>query len=126
MSTPRDLLAAVLVKSFPAGGPVDVQRHPGAVDPPAKPTIMLRLDTVTPGTVRGHRVYTYALVLLSTLTDPDASDDQLDTLLEQTLTALDSYDPNMALTWAPATRGSYRLTTPAFEIPVTVHVAVTP
>jgi hypothetical protein len=126
VSTVRDLLGDLLAKSFPQPGPVDIQRHPGAVDPPAKPTIMLRLDTVAPGASRGQRAYTFALVLLSTLSDPDASDDQLDALLEATMSALDRFDPNLALTWATVTRGTYRLTVPAYEIPVTVHVAVTP
>jgi hypothetical protein len=121
----RTQLLALLTQSFPQPGPVVLLEHPTAVDAPAKPTIMLRLDTVDPGAARGVRAYGYALVLLVPATDSDLGDNALEALVDQALAAVDRVDPNLAGTWEQAKRGTYRGTTPAFEIPVAVHVAVT-
>lgn len=123
--TVRAALVDLLELSFPQPGPVVVLPHPTAVDPPAKPTVMLRLDAVTPGSARGVRTYNYAIVLLASSAEVDGSDEQLEDLLEQALAAVDRFDPSLAITWEQAKRGTYRGTIPAFEIPVAVHVAVT-
>ncbi len=123
--TVRENLQALLVVALPQPGPVIVLPHTTALDPPAKPTVMLRLDNVTPGAARGIRSYRYALVLLASSSEVEGSDVELEALVEQVLAALDRFDPNLAITIGEGKRGTYRGTTPAFEIPVAVHVAVT-
>jgi hypothetical protein len=123
--TVRQELQALLEQSFPQPGPVVVLPHSTQGDPPAKPTVMLRLDNVTPGAARGIRSYRYALVLLASSSEVEGSDVELEALVEDVLAALDRFDPNLAITIAEGKRGVYRGTTPAFEIPVAVHVAVT-
>jgi hypothetical protein len=124
MGTPRVELAELLEAGF-TGQPVTVLRHPSQIDPPAQSTVMLRLDKVTPGAARGIRAYTFAAVLLAGSSAVDGADVELEALLEQTLAVVDTFDPALAITWAEITRGVYRQTIPAFEIPLTVHVAVT-
>jgi hypothetical protein len=124
MPTPRAQLASLFTVGF-TGQAVTVLPNPTQIDPPAQSTVMLRLDKVGPGAVRGHRSYTFAAVLLAGSSAVDGADAELEALLEQALAIVDTFDPTLAITWAEATRGTYRQTIPAFEIPLTVHVAVT-
>lgn len=128
MATPRVELAELLEQGFAAriaAGTLLVLRHPTQIDPPAVSTVMLRLDKIGPGAVRGHRSYTFAVVLLAGSSAVDGADVELEQLLEETLAVVDTFDPALAITWAEATRGTYRQSIPAFELPLTVHVAVT-
>jgi hypothetical protein len=125
VATVRVELAELLEAQLVGAPTVAVLRHPSQLDPPAVSTVMLRLDKVSPGVVRGHRAYTFALVLLAGSSAVDGADVELEALVDRVLAALDTFDPALALTWAEGTRGVYRSTIPAFEIPITVHVAVT-
>ena len=91
------------------------------IDPPAWPTVMVRVDEVSrpAGMPQGCRVYKFALVCIAAKTDPDGpADDELDGLLEDVLHALDTAPD---LIWETATRAVYAETSPAYEVALTVH-----
>ena len=116
--TARAMVTEVVKAAMP--GWVDVMGYARQIDPPARPTVMVRVDEVTrPSDLPiGCRVYKFALVCVAALTDHGgAADDELDVLLEDVLHALDSAP---ALTWDTATRAVYAETNPAFEVIVTV------
>jgi len=105
--------------------PPDVAVIPYAkqIDPPAKSTVMLRLDKVRPSTAtNGHLDYDFALVLIAATTTTGTADDELEDLLSDVLFALEK-DHGLAVTWTEATRATYADTNPAFEVPTTVTTA---
>ena len=114
----RTMVTAAVDAAMPDG--VDVLPYAKQIDPPARSTVMVRVDEVTrPSDLPiGCRIYKFALVCVAAQTDPGGpADDELDGLLEDVLHALD-VAPD--LTWDTATRAVYAETNPAFEVIVTV------
>lgn len=110
--------------------PADVQLVPYAVqvDAPTSSTVMIRLDTVSPGPAQGLQAYTFALILIAGTTSAGPGDDELEALLEDVLYAIGK--PGPAVTWTPpAVRGVYGRasseTNPSFEVNVTVTFSKT-
>lgn len=119
MTTPRTLVKDALTPLL--GASCDLMEYARQVPPPPRPVVMIRADEVTPN-VAGldeARRWKFALVVLASLTDPTGpADDQLDTLLEDVLHAVDQAP---GLTWESAKRAVYADTTPAYEVTVIVH-----
>lgn len=98
---------------------VNVIGYARNIDPPTKPTVLVRVDLVEPypGLPDRNR-YTFGLVLIPTRSGPGSADDELDDLLEDVLHALDNAPD---LTWTRAERGTYQDTTyPAYEVTLSV------
>ena len=113
------MVTAAVDAAMPPG--VDVLGYARQIDPPARPTVMVRVDEVIrpPALPSGCRAYRFALVCIAAQTDPGGpADDELDGLLEDVLHALDT---GTDLTWENATRAVYNDTNPAYEVAVTVH-----
>ena len=115
----RAQVTAAIDAAMPDG--VDVVGYARQIDPPARSTVMVRIDEVTrpAGLPTGCRAYKFALVCIAASTDPGGpADDELDGLLEDVLHALD-VAPD--LTWETASRAVYNDTNPAYEVVLTVH-----
>lgn len=112
------LLTAVL--------PTDVDVIPYArdIDAPARSTVMVRVDRVTPSpAMAGARVYETALVLVGKRTTAGPADDEIDALLEDVLYALSRNEIPNGVTWSQAVRATYGEpdgTNPAYEIALQV------
>ena len=118
MSARVQVTEAIAV-AMPPG--VDVIGYARQIAPPARSTVMVRIDEVTrpAGLPQGCRAYKFALVLIAAQTDPGGpADDELDALLEDVLHALDT---GSDLTWDTASRAVYNETNPAYEVGLTVH-----
>lgn len=84
------------------------------LDAPSKPTVMVRIDEVTPSQFpQALRDYGMALILVASKTVAGPADDELDGLLEDVLTALDGSDQ---LTWSKATRATFNEQYPAYQV----------
>lgn len=117
----RAALHAALVTLLPPD--VVIVAYSRQIDPPAKSTVMLRLDSVRPSTSSsGHLDYEFALVLIAATTDTGPADDELEDLLSDVLFALEK-DHGLAVVWTEATRSVYGDTNPAFEVPLVVTTA---
>ena len=102
---------------------VELVAYSRQIDPPAKSTVMLRLDKVRPSSSSaGHRDYEYALVLIAAKTATGYADDELEDLLEDVLFVLEQRH-GLAVTWSEATRSVYADSNPAFEVPIVVTTA---
>lgn len=124
MTAPRQQLTDAL--SAALGDDVIVQAYADDVDPPARPLLMLRLDEITrPPAGPHHRLYTFGLIVLTPLTETGPADDQLESIVETVLYALDTAEPLGAVIWTAAKRASYRDTYPAFEISLATAATVT-
>lgn len=125
MSAPRDLVTAGLTAQVGVGLPlegVDVIAYSRSIDPPANPTVLVRLDEVEPHpeAPQALNLYHFALILIPTVSETGAADDELDDLLEDVLYAIFKAGN---LTWSKAVRGTYQDTTyPAFEITLDVPI----
>lgn len=104
--------------------PEDVVLLPYArdIDPPAKPTVMVRIDQVAPSTVAGGlRDYRFGLVLVAAKTTAGPGDDELDGLLEDVLFALEQAS-SAGITWSTANRATYKEANPAYEVTASVTI----
>lgn len=94
------------------------------IDPPAKSTVMLRFDGLTPGPVLGTWTFKWALVLVAAKTLPGAGDDEIDNLLVDVIHVLEQLSQAIpGLTWSEATRGVFppdTQTQPAYEVAIAV------
>lgn len=126
--TARDEVVATLAAEAGPGLPlagVAVIAYARNIDPPQVPTVLVRVDEVSPSVPsrdnpipNAWRTYGFALVLVPSTSEPGTADDELDALLEDVLYAIDQHD---RLTWTKATRGTYQDTTyPAYEVALTV------
>ena len=122
--TARTMVIDALEDAVPDG--IDVMGYARQISPPARPTVMVRVDEVTrpDGLPQGCRAYRFALVCIGSRTDPGGpADDELDGLLEDVLHAVDQAPD---LTWTNATRAVYADASPAFEVTITVHTIKEP
>lgn len=123
--TARSTLVAGLREFLPSD--VRVMPYAEQIDPPRRPTVMVRIDVVQPllNAPSAARTYQFALVLIPTKCDAGPADDELDRLLEDVLFALES--DASPLTWSRAERGTYQGSTyPAYEVTVSHHFPITP
>jgi hypothetical protein len=116
MSNPRDLIVEHLSTNLP-----DVKVRPaGPVDNVAGDLVLVRLDSVVPGVVKGRRDYTGSLLCVSGTTG-DKSDDDVDDLLEDVLAVVDL---TPGVSWSSAQRATLDDQWPAWE--VTVRYPIVP
>lgn len=88
------------------------------IDPPAQPTVMVFIDEVTPSALpQAVRDYGMSLLLVASRTAAGPADDELDGLLEDVLTVLDSSDH---LSWTKATRATFEEKYPAYQVELNV------
>ncbi|CCH79084.1 hypothetical protein BN12_40054 [Nostocoides japonicum T1-X7] len=118
--TARAAVADLLTEHLPDD--VDVIPYARNIDSPARSTVMLRLDEVTPGVASGLGTYTFALLLIAAKTSPGPADDELDALLEDVLYALDRLS-DAGVTWSSARRATYEDKNPAYEVTTAVTVS---
>jgi hypothetical protein len=114
-----DALTAQVGPGLPLDG-VRVIGYARTIDPPTTPTVLVRVDTVTPGGPlrQAWRTYGFALVLIPPTTEAGTADDELDAFLEDVLHAVEQAPD---LTWTRAQRGTYQDTTyPAYEVTLDV------
>lgn len=110
--TARDEVVAVLTAAMPTG--IAVLPYSRDIDPPSQPTVMVRIDEVTPSSQpQALRDYGFALILVASKTTPGPADDELDALLEDVLTALDASEQ---ITWSKATRATFNEQYPAYQV----------
>lgn len=110
--TARAVVVTALSGLVPTG--IVVMPYAREIDPPSKPTVMVRIDEVSPSQFpNAIRDYGMALILVGTKTAPGPADDELDGLLEDVLTALDGSDQ---LSWSKATRATYNEQYPAYQV----------
>lgn len=105
---------------------VDVLPYSRQIDPPAKPTLMVRVDVTRPGPELGTREHDVTLVLIAPGgLESDATEAELDALLEDVLQVLERNDTiSNAVQWKSATRGSYGEPDPicpAYDISTTIR-----
>ena len=122
--TARDEVVSALTAHTTAGKRlegVNVIPFARSIDPPAKPTVLVRVDDVTPDrnpVPAVWRTYGFALILVPTQAEPGPADTELDALLEDVLYALDQ---DTQLTWTKATRATYQDTNyPAYQVDLVV------
>ena len=121
MSRPRDLIVTALAPLEDLDPTVRVIPYARTIDPPAVPTVMVRVDRVEPAAARAGarrvRSYTFAVIVVPAKSTGDAADAEIDALLEDVLAVLDDAPD---LTWTAAERGTYQDTAfPAYEVTVT-------
>lgn len=116
--TARDTVVGALQAQTGIGLPlagVRVIPYMRDLDPPAKPTVMVRIDEVVPSPFpQVWRIYRFALVLIPTMTKVGDADEELDALLEDVLYAVDQ--PTNDLTWSAAKRATFEDKYPAYEV----------
>ncbi len=114
----RDQIIQALDGALDAG--VDVLPYSRQIDPPSKPTVMVRLDEFRPSTdAAGIWDVLGALVVIEPKSSPPAADVDLEDLLSDVLNALDRQDVANVIRWATAKRATYGSTNPAFEVTFT-------
>ena len=90
---------------------------------PAKPTVMVRIDEVVPGTVtNAMRTYNFGLICLVPQTTPGTADDALDDLLEDVIFALEGSAVRNMVIFNRATRATFEDKFPAYQVDTTVHI----
>lgn len=110
--TARAIVVDTLGTLVPEG--INVIPYAREIDPPTKPTVMVRIDEVNPSQFpTAIRDYGMALILIASKTAPGPADDELDALLEDVLTALDGSDQ---MSWSKATRATYNEQYPAYQV----------
>jgi hypothetical protein len=121
---PREYLERVLTAAIPPGDGIDLVRYARDVDPPARPTLLLRIDDVVrhPDAPQSQRRYGFTLILLGA-GDGEAAEADLEEALETVLWAVED-SPELPQ-WVRAERAVWRDTTPAFEIAVPVDFLTT-
>lgn len=121
MGTARNQVVALLAGVLPAD--ITVLPYARQIDPPSRPTVMVRVDEVRPSPhANGFRDYGFALVLVSHLTAAGPADDELDGLLEDVLYALEQDAIPNGVVVGTATRATYAETSPAYEVALTVTI----
>lgn len=116
MSNPRD----VVVEHLRAGLPdVLVKPHAEGVDNLVGDLVMVRLDEVVPGAVKGLRAYTGSLLCATGTTSAEKGDQDVDDLLEDVLAVIDR---TPGVTWSKAARATLDETWPAWEVTVTYPI----
>lgn len=121
----RDEIVSLLQGDGVLSDDVEVIGYARNIDPPRKPTVMVRIDAVRPSQAAGGLWQVdAALVLIGTKTTPGPADDELDALLQDVLLGLDL--PALdGITWSEAKRALYGdpdPTNPAYEIAVSIHL----
>jgi hypothetical protein len=121
---PREYLERVLTAALPAVDGVDIVRYARDVDPPARPTLLLRIDDVVrhPDAPQSQRRYGFTLILLGA-GDGERAEEELEEALETVLWAVEE-SPDLPQ-WVRAERAVWRDSTPAFEIAVPVDFVTT-
>lgn len=128
----RAVIIAQLAPELP--DTVDLIGYARQIDPPARPTVMVRVDELAPAPEQHQRDTTAALVCIvpASVVDGDqlaaAVEDELEELLEQVLYALELEDVTAAIRWTSAKRAVYgepEPTNPAYEVTVTVRTTTT-
>jgi len=116
MSNPRDVIIEHLQTNLP-----DAKVRPaGPVDNVVSDLVLVRLDTIVPGVVKGRRDYTGSLLVVSGTTG-DQADDDVDDLVEDVLAVVDR---TPGVTWSQAERATLDDQWPAWE--VTVRYPIVP
>ena len=122
MSKARDFLVDKLTVLEPA---FRVLPYARTIDPPRKPTVLVRVDRVEPaGEAGARRVrrYRYAVIIIPIKTNGDPAEDELDACLEDVLAAIDAAPD---VTWEAAERGTWEDTAfPAYEVTVSVPLKI--
>lgn len=117
----RDAIAGALTAALPANE-YAVIPYARNIDPPRRPTVMVRIDRVIPSrAASGLWRVEGALVIVGAKTQGQSADDDLDNALADVLFALGNPAVASALTWTEATRGGYPdpdPTNPAYEVAV--------
>lgn len=117
--TARTLVVDSLAAVF-EGTEVTVRPYATGLGTLTGPTVLVRLDTVTPSSnPRAWITYSVSLAVLSALTDALAAETELDDLLLDVLFAVDACD---ALTWDSATRATFDDSLHGYQVVLTVHV----
>ena len=83
------------------------------IDPPSKPTVMVRLDEVRPSGAATTWNCRFGLVLVTPQTTAGPADEELEGFLIDVLFALVQAE---GLSWTNATRAIYNESNPAFEV----------
>lgn len=116
--TARDEVVTALRAVLPAE--VIVLAYARDIDPPTKPTVMVRIDEVRPSAApQAFRQYTFAVLVIASQTVSGPADDELDALLEDVLFAIDS---SGLLTWQQATRATFEDKFPAYQVDLLVTI----
>lgn len=122
--TARTEVVTLLEAVLPAD--IDVIPYARNIDAPARSTVMVRVDRVTPSPAgAGLRVYELGLILIGAKTTAGPADDEVDLLLEDVLHALSRQEVPNGVTWTEARRATYGEpdgTNPAYELSLTVTV----
>jgi hypothetical protein len=116
MSNPRDVVVEHLEANLPG---VLVKPYGAQVENLAGDLVMVRLDEVVPGQVKGLRSYTGSLLCASGTTAEEKADLDVDDLLED---VLDVIDKTAGVTWSKAARATLDETWPAWEVTVTYPI----
>lgn len=89
---------------------------------PAGPTVLVRVDQVTPvpqAPIAGYRIYQVAVLVVTPLIDPTGpADDAADELLERVLAVVEA-TPD--LTWSTAARVVVDDTLLGYQVTLTIH-----
>lgn len=122
MSRARDYLVAVLKPLEPDFRVLPYARK---IDPPKKPTVLVRVDKIDPNPGAGARrvrTYSYAVLVIPVKSTGDPAEDELDACVED---VLDVLDRAADVQWSTAARGTWDETDfPAYEITVTVPLKI--
>ncbi len=117
--TARTEVVALLLATLPPD--ITILPYAREIDPPAQPTVMVRIDEVRPSPAGfGLQNYEFALVLIAAKTAPGPADDELDVLLDDVLHALGKPAIPVGVTWTSAKRATYNDTHPAYEVAISV------
>lgn len=121
-STARALLTAMLAPLVNDG--VVVRSYLDPPDTIAKPTVLVSVEKVRPSVAEGLREYEAQLLATVPQTTAGAADDAVDLLLDDLLDLLDSNDVPNAVAWSEAVRSTYRDSTPAYLLTLTVTTEI--
>lgn len=114
----RQLVVDALTLSLP--DEVTVMPYARALVAITGPTVLVRVDTVTPSTQpQAWHLYAMSLCVLTALQDPAAAEAELDDLLLDVLFAIDSSD---LPAWTLARRATFDDTLHGYEVVLTIPV----
>lgn len=122
MSAARNLLTSLL---DPILGPgVTVIKYAREIDPPAKPTVLIRVDSIKPSKhAQGLWDYGFALICIASKSGAGPADDELDDLTEDVLLAMEDDSIPNGVIWSEATRVTYAEQYPAYQVDLTVTIS---
>lgn len=116
--TARTEVVAALTAVLPSD--ITILPYSRSIDPPYQSTVMVRVDEVRPSVQpQAFREYKFAVLVIAKHATFGAADDELDSLLEDVLLAIDK---STLLTWQLATRASFEEKYPAYEVEIAVTV----